>query len=183
MVKGELLIGAVAEKVGRDGEIVSLLRPCVDCGLVTGSFCEANCFAEDWLGSEVEEWNDNQFTPHCTHCEAKYKFCHFCLGKDWVTPEPHYVVKIPSREQRMDEILRQDAVTRSAMSHAMSQTDTLFVRGTSGDTSSSSDDAHLPELDSHVYIVHNHDGVIPLSPEEILARSETPPRTITRHSS
>ena len=49
MVKGEFIIGAVASRVGRDGKIVPLLRPCVDCGLVTGSFCESSCFAEDWL--------------------------------------------------------------------------------------------------------------------------------------
>ena len=89
MVKGELICGAFAEKVDRDGKIVSLIRPCVDCGLLTGNFCEADCFAEYWLGSKLEDWNDNQFTSQCSACEQRYKCCHFCLGKAWATPEPH----------------------------------------------------------------------------------------------
>ena len=58
MVKGEFLVGAVADKIGRGGNIVPLLRPCVDCGLVTGHFCDGRiepCFAEDWLGSKHED--------------------------------------------------------------------------------------------------------------------------------
>ena len=189
MVKGEFIIGAVANKIGRDGKIVPLLRPCVDCGLVTGSFCESRCFAEDWLGSIHEDWNDNQFTPHCTVCTARCKYCHFCRHKDWCMPEPHHSVKTPTSELRMDEILRRDAATRMAMSQAMSEADSIpgfgpVVRGVSGDTPpSSSDDEHLPDLDNHVHVVHNYDGVLPHSFEELRARSETPPTSVVRHPS
>ena len=65
MVKDELICGAFAEKLGRNGKIISLIRPCVDCGLLTGHFREADCFAEDWLGSKLEDWNDHQFTSQC----------------------------------------------------------------------------------------------------------------------
>ena len=187
MVKGEFVIGAFADKIGRDGKIVPLLRPCVDCGFVSGSFCDGRivpCFAEDWLGSKHEDWSDNQFTPHCTACDARYKYCHFYLGKDWVTPEPHYSVKTPTSELRMDEVLQQDAAARMAMSQASDSIPGFgrVVRGVSGDTSSSSEDAHLPDLDNYVHVVHNYDGVIPQSYEEILARSQTPPTPVTRHS-
>ena len=92
MVKGEFVVGAFAEKLGRDGNIISLIRPCVDCGLLTGNWCEASCFAEDWLGSKLEDWNDSQITPHCSFCEKRYQFCHFCRGKDWATPDTHRIV-------------------------------------------------------------------------------------------
>ena len=166
MVKGEFLVGAVADKIGRDGKNVPLLRHCVDCGLVTGSFCDGRigpCFAEDWLGSKHEDWNDNQFTPHCSACDARYKYCHFCLGKDWAMPEPHHSVKIPTSESRVDEVPRGDADTRMPMS--------------------SSDDASLPDLDQHVHVVHNFDGVLPQSLDELLASSEIPPTPIIRYSS
>ena len=185
MVKGELIIGAVANKVGRDGKIVSLLRPCVDCGLVTGSFCESSCFAEDWLGSKHEDWNDNQSTPRCTACDARYKHCHFCLGKAWVTPEPHHSLKTPTSELHMDEVLQRDAATRMTMSQASDSIPGFgpVVRGASGDTSSSSEDAHLPDLDNYVHVVHNYDGVLAQSFDELLARSETPPTSVVRHPS
>ena len=81
MVKEDFVVGAFCEKLGRDGELIPLIRPCVDCGLLTGNWCEASCFAENWLGSKLEDWQDSQITPHCTFCEKNYQFCHFCLEK------------------------------------------------------------------------------------------------------
>ena len=95
MVKDDFVVGAFCEKLGRDGELIPLIRPCVDCGLLTGNWCEAFCFAENWLGSKLEDWQDSQITPHCTFCEKKYRFCHFCLGKDWATPDTHRIVDVP----------------------------------------------------------------------------------------
>ena len=43
-------------------------RPCVDCGLVTGRFCDY-CMAADRL-PEYDAW-------------------HFCRGKLWCVPPPH----------------------------------------------------------------------------------------------
>ena len=89
----------------------------------------------------------------------------------------------------MDEVLQRDAATRMAMSQAVSQADSIpgfghVVRGASGDTSaSSSDDAHLPDLDNHVHVVHIYDGVLPQSLDELLASSETLPTPVIRHSS
>ncbi len=72
--------------------VVSGPRPCVDCGLMTGNFCETFqcpwlCFAENWIPSE--DWGESQRTPFCTHCETKFTGCHFCRGVAWCTPFPH----------------------------------------------------------------------------------------------
>ena len=36
----------------------------------------------------MEFWNEGQLTPHCTHCERLYEYCHFCRGTIWATPPP-----------------------------------------------------------------------------------------------
>ena len=87
----------------------------------------------------------------------------FGLGKDWVMPEPHHSVKIPTSESRVDEVPQRDADVRMAMS--------------------SSDDAYLPDLDQHVHVVHNFDGVLPQSLDELLTSSEIPPTPVARYSS
>ena len=63
-----------------------LARPCVDCGLITGVFCDF-CVAKDRLPGE--EWCDNQHTPLCSKCDRKHGRCHYCWGCLWVTPPPH----------------------------------------------------------------------------------------------
>ena len=60
-----------------------LNRPCVDCGLVTGNYCNW-CFAVERIPSE--KWQPNQNTPLCSHCERAWTACHFCRGIDWCTP-------------------------------------------------------------------------------------------------
>ena len=67
------------------GDEETLLRPCVDCGLVTGCFCD-HCEAEDRLPGE--RWAAGQMTPLCSRCEIKYRMCHFCRKQDWVAPPP-----------------------------------------------------------------------------------------------
>ena len=64
----------------------TLYRPCVDCGRRTGNLCELECQAKDRM--PLEFWNDGQCTPHCTECERRYDYCHFCRGVAWVTPPP-----------------------------------------------------------------------------------------------
>ena len=62
-------------------------RACVDCGLITGSFCDY-CSAADRIPEE--EWAPKQFTPLCTKCDDKnHGICHFCRGVAWVAPPPH----------------------------------------------------------------------------------------------
>ena len=61
-------------------------RPCVDCGLATGSFCDY-CRAADRLPDEL--WVHNQMTPLCSHCDNKYGACHFCRGQLWCVPPSH----------------------------------------------------------------------------------------------
>ena len=60
-----------------------LFRPCVDCGLRTGRFCDG-CLAAVRVPTEV--WAQGHMTPFCSHCETKRPFCHFCEGKAWATP-------------------------------------------------------------------------------------------------
>ena len=62
----------------------SLIRPCVDCGRMTGNFCENECLAEHWLPSE--HWSPGQSTPQCTRCEWKFVACHFCRRVHMATP-------------------------------------------------------------------------------------------------
>ena len=80
-----------------------LTRPCVDCGLQTGRYCDGDefgaigsggsaCFADERLprGDIVHpEWNPGQRTPLCSFCDKKYEACHFCRGVAWASPQPH----------------------------------------------------------------------------------------------
>ena len=69
--------------VAREGEEDLLLRPCVDCGRRTGSFCD-HCLAADRLPEE--EWVEGQQTPLCTVCDRLHNRCHFCRGLTWARP-------------------------------------------------------------------------------------------------
>ena len=59
-----------------------LFRPCVDCGVATGRFCDSNditkddCYASKRLPMEV--WNPHQRTPFCSACEKDKEVCRFC---------------------------------------------------------------------------------------------------------
>ena len=64
----------------------TLCRPCVDCGLYTGRYCDF-CQAESRLPNEV--WARGQMTPLCSVCDNQRRRCHFCAGKAWVTPPPN----------------------------------------------------------------------------------------------
>ena len=67
------------------GSRESLIRPCVDCGLYTGRFCDW-CKAKDRVPSE--EWNPNQHTPLCSKCDHLHGVCHFCRKIHWAQPFP-----------------------------------------------------------------------------------------------
>ena len=69
--------------IPREGEEGLLLRPCVDCGRRTGSFCD-HCLAADRLPEE--EWVEGQQTPLCTVCDRLHNRCHFCRGLTWARP-------------------------------------------------------------------------------------------------
>ena len=62
------------------GTVEMLNRPCVDCGRITGSYCDY-CLAED--REEDEEWAAGQHTPLCTHCDRDFDMCHFCRRQLW----------------------------------------------------------------------------------------------------
>ena len=67
------------------GDLKTLCRPCVDCGLITGRYCDY-CYAEDRLPQET--WAPGQMTPLCHKCDNARDMCHFCAGKLWCTPAP-----------------------------------------------------------------------------------------------
>ena len=74
-----------------------LNRPCVDCGLITGSFCD-HCRAA--ARCPDEGWAINHMTPFCSHCDRKLHACHFCRGQQWCVPETHqYARHTAAREQ------------------------------------------------------------------------------------
>ena len=72
--------------VPREGQEALLMRPCIDCGRRTGSFCDW-CLAADRLPDE--EWVTGQHTPLCTVCDRQHDRCHRCRGLIWATPPPH----------------------------------------------------------------------------------------------
>ena len=72
------------------GVPATLCRPCEDCGLITGRFCDS-CFAIDRVPSEV--WAAGQLTPLCSSCRNRYGKCHYCRGMTWVTEPPWTEVK------------------------------------------------------------------------------------------
>ena len=63
-----------------------LCRPCVDCGLYTGRFCD-HCLAASRVPSE--EWAPNQATPLCSQCDWRWEACRFCRGVHSCTPPAH----------------------------------------------------------------------------------------------
>ena len=68
----------------REGEEHLFWRPCVDCGLRTGGFCDG-CFASTRL--PLETWIAGQRTPLCTDCDRRHGgLCHYCRGLSWATP-------------------------------------------------------------------------------------------------
>lgn len=68
------------------GDAELLCRPCVDCGLYTGRFCD-HCLAKDGVPSEV--WAYGQYTPLCSRCDDRHEECHYCREIQWSTPFPH----------------------------------------------------------------------------------------------
>ena len=73
--------------VVEEGQEHLATRPCVDCGLVTGSYCD-KCLAKDRMASE--EWIPSQGTPLCMFCDSKWAgICHYCREQAWVQPPKH----------------------------------------------------------------------------------------------
>ena len=66
------------------GVAAVLSRPCVECGLVTGSTCES-CIASECMPGEEGEMG--QTTPLCSSCEEEKGACHFCREEDWARPQ------------------------------------------------------------------------------------------------
>ena len=71
------------------GTYEDLCRPCVDCGIKFGSYCDGKwgvpCFAAVRVPSE--QWCDGQRTPPlCTKCDRMMGMCRFCRGVPSCTP-------------------------------------------------------------------------------------------------
>ena len=88
MLRFSTRFGSVAKlHVTEWGDMETINRACVDCGLITGSFCDY-CEAVDHFPREP--WAEGQLTPLCTHCDFKKGECHFCRGEAWCVPPPHH---------------------------------------------------------------------------------------------
>ena len=67
--------------------------PCVDCGLMTGNFCDGGpllnfqdiCFACNRVPTEFP-FGSTQRTPLCSYCETSKRWCRFCRGIESCTP-------------------------------------------------------------------------------------------------
>ena len=75
-----------------------LYRPCVDCGRLTGRFCDGyaddpknekwkECYAAE--RDPKNEWAPGQRTPLCSKCDNTKFVCHYCRGLLWCTPPQH----------------------------------------------------------------------------------------------
>ena len=65
------------------GDESVLCRPCVECGLRTGRYCEGLSGEEDCMAAErvpSEIWAAGQHTPLCSRCEKDLRACRFCRG-------------------------------------------------------------------------------------------------------
>ena len=62
-----------------------LIRPCADCGLWTGNYCD-HCYAADRYPDQ--QWAAGQMTPLCTDCDQAHDACHFCRREMWCTHAP-----------------------------------------------------------------------------------------------
>ena len=60
-----------------------LFRPCVDCSLITGCFCD-RCYAADRCPQA--EWEHGKNSPLCIKCDKTYDSCHLCRRMIWCTP-------------------------------------------------------------------------------------------------
>ena len=89
---GEPDLGMVEQLEQADLEVIAmgssdtLIRPCVDCGLMTGRFCD-DCRAAERVPKEG--WAPGQKTPLCSECDNREGRCHFCRGQKWACPPPH----------------------------------------------------------------------------------------------
>ena len=68
--------------------------PCVDCGLITGNFCDGGasvgydrCFAVNRAPRDypVDVYRQMR-TPLCSYCETCFDYCRFCRGVSSCTP-------------------------------------------------------------------------------------------------
>lgn len=66
--------------------------PCVDCGVVTGNFCDGgisvdynHCYAKERVPADYLNAGTLR-TPLCSYCETMYAFCRFCRGIRGCTP-------------------------------------------------------------------------------------------------
>ena len=75
--------GGETLEVLASGTEAMLTRPCVDCGLITGRFCDY-CVAADRVPDE--DWAHGQLTPLCSKCDNVHNACHFCRGLRWCRP-------------------------------------------------------------------------------------------------
>lgn len=72
---------------------ISALRACTGCGLLTYSYCENECMADENMPEE--DWYYNQRTPLCTACDKAQGECHYCRQEAWCTPGPHRDKSLP----------------------------------------------------------------------------------------
>ena len=92
-----------------DGSATSF--PCVDCGLITGNFCDGGasvgfdqCLASQRVPRDYSKTVGigMQRTPLCSYCETLYEYCSFCRGVKSCTPytRHHHWSGVPQGESR-----------------------------------------------------------------------------------
>ena len=75
------------EVMGFSDDKEAFHKPCIDCGRITGNFCDGvhgDCYAEDT--NTVDKFQPGQRTPLCTDCERQYTLCRVCRGSNGCTP-------------------------------------------------------------------------------------------------
>ena len=98
------------------GDEKDLNRPCVDCGLITGRYCDF-CLAVTRIPTEA--WIQNQHTPLCSKCDWKHGKCHFCRGQSWATRPPWRPE--PEEEPAKQRAQRSETRTRALDAEQLAQ--------------------------------------------------------------
>ena len=96
-----------------------LVRPCVDCGLLTGRFCDY-CYAFERFpngDADGRGWARGQLTPLCSLCDNERDGCRYCWDL-WVTkPVQIYSNYDPSKDNagaRQADRLRNERGSRTS---------------------------------------------------------------------
>ena len=123
MQNGTVLDVADMEVLWAGDEGAPTEYPCVDCGLMTGNFCDGGmsvaydkCFAAERVPRDFN-MRGSMRTPLCSYCESFHDVCRFCRGVYSCTPperKKHWSGVPQSESRRFNKTVADAARARLA---------------------------------------------------------------------